>query len=220
MRAQKVAILTEVMGFTEAEDEAFWPIYREYDAEMAKLGDERVALIAEYARNYATLTDAVAEKLASKALDLEARRQALKAKYYERIKTALSPRTALRFLQVEHSCCLIIDLQISAALPIVQVSRRSPMRHPNRSMDCRDARRGTGASLSADRVRLRSGKVVEGMFIGGDSKTVRVLLDNGRSPRFRSKRRSRRVHGAEAAAAPPRPARRGLGSAPPAAQRP
>jgi hypothetical protein len=35
------------------------------------------------------------------------------------------------------------------------------------------------ASLSADRVRLRSGKVVEGMFIGGDSKTVRMLLDNG-----------------------------------------
>jgi hypothetical protein len=37
----------------------------------------------------------------------------------------------------------------------------------------------TGVSLSADRVRLRSGKVVEGMFIGGDSKSVRVLLDNG-----------------------------------------
>lgn len=36
-----------------------------------------------------------------------------------------------------------------------------------------------GASLSADRVRLRSGKVVEGMFLGGDSKTVRVLLDSG-----------------------------------------
>ena len=36
-----------------------------------------------------------------------------------------------------------------------------------------------GASLSADRVRLRSGKVIEGMFIGGDSKTVRVLLDSG-----------------------------------------
>jgi hypothetical protein len=36
-----------------------------------------------------------------------------------------------------------------------------------------------GVSLSADRVRLRSGKVIEGMFIGGDSKSVRVLLDNG-----------------------------------------
>jgi hypothetical protein len=36
-----------------------------------------------------------------------------------------------------------------------------------------------GASLSADRVRLRSGKVVEGMFMGADSKSVRMLLDDG-----------------------------------------
>lgn len=36
-----------------------------------------------------------------------------------------------------------------------------------------------GVALDADRVRLRSGKVVEGIFIGGDSRTVRVLLDNG-----------------------------------------
>ena len=36
-----------------------------------------------------------------------------------------------------------------------------------------------GVSLSADEIRLRSGKIVKGMFIGGDSKTIRVLLDNG-----------------------------------------
>jgi hypothetical protein len=35
------------------------------------------------------------------------------------------------------------------------------------------------ASLDADRIRLGSGKIVDGMFIGGDSKTVRILLDNG-----------------------------------------
>ena len=120
VRAQKVAILTEVMGLTEAEDKAFWPIYREYDLEMAKLGDERVAMIAEYAANYSQISDATAEKLAGKALDLEARRQALKAKLYDRVKKALSPRTALRFLQVEHQLLLIIDLQVSAALPIVK----------------------------------------------------------------------------------------------------
>ena len=34
-------------------------------------------------------------------------------------------------------------------------------------------------SLDADRIRLRSGKMVDGMFIGGDSKNVRILLDNG-----------------------------------------
>jgi hypothetical protein len=36
-----------------------------------------------------------------------------------------------------------------------------------------------GVPLSADRVRLRSGKVIEGVFIGADSKAVRVLLDSG-----------------------------------------
>jgi hypothetical protein len=35
-------------------------------------------------------------------------------------------------------------------------------------------------SLSADRVRLRSGKVIEGNFVGADSKAVRILLDDGR----------------------------------------
>ena len=29
VRASKVAILTELMGLTESEDKAFWPLYRE-----------------------------------------------------------------------------------------------------------------------------------------------------------------------------------------------
>jgi hypothetical protein len=120
LRTQKVAIITTMMGFTEAEDAAFWPVYREYDAEMAKLGDERVALIAEYAKNYENMTDASADQLATKAIDLEARRQAAKARCYDRVKKALSPRTALRFLQVEHQLQQLIDLQISASLPIAK----------------------------------------------------------------------------------------------------
>jgi hypothetical protein len=118
VRTQKVAIITEVMGFTEAEDAAFWPVYREYDLEMAKLGDERVSLIEEYANNFDKMNDAIADKLATRALDLESRRQAVKAKCYERVKKVLSPQTALRFLQVEHQLQLVIDLQISASLPI------------------------------------------------------------------------------------------------------
>ncbi len=118
IRAQKVAILTEVMGFTEKEDTAFWPIYREYDLEMSKLGDERLALIREYAAGYPALTDEIATTLATKAIDLASRRTAALNTCYEKVKTALSPRTALRFLQVEHQLQLIIDLQIAASLPV------------------------------------------------------------------------------------------------------
>jgi hypothetical protein len=37
----------------------------------------------------------------------------------------------------------------------------------------------TANAASADQVRLKSGKTVSGVFIGGDSRTIRVLLDNG-----------------------------------------
>jgi hypothetical protein len=41
-----------------------------------------------------------------------------------------------------------------------------------------------GVTVSADRVRLRSGKVVEGMFTGADSTTVRLLLADGSRASF------------------------------------
>ena len=120
LRSQRIAIITELMGFTEAEDTNFWPVYRDYETELAKLNDERMALIKEYAANYETLTDEVADRLARGVLDLEARRAALKARYYDRFKAVLSPKAAARFLQVENQMLLILDLQIAASLPIVQ----------------------------------------------------------------------------------------------------
>ncbi len=41
-----------------------------------------------------------------------------------------------------------------------------------------------GASLSADRVRLRSGQAVDGSFMSADVKIVRLLLANGRIAEF------------------------------------
>jgi len=120
VRSQKVAILSEMMEFTEQEDAKFWPIYREYDVELSKINDDRVSLIQEYAKNYEKMTDTVADRIARGALDLEARRNALKLKYYDRLKTALSAKTAARFLQVENQLLMILDLQISAALPVVK----------------------------------------------------------------------------------------------------
>jgi hypothetical protein len=120
IRSQKIAIITELMEFTEDEDAKFWPVYREYEGELAKVNDDRIALIKDYADNYQNLTDEAADRLARGALDVEARRNALKARYYDRFKSVLSPKAAARFLQVENQILLLLDLQISASLPIVQ----------------------------------------------------------------------------------------------------
>ena len=120
IRSQRVAIITELMEFNEADDAAFWPIYREYESELAKLNDERLVGIQEYADAYPNVSDTLADSLTTRALDIESRRTALKSKYYARLKAVLSPRTAARFLQIENQLLMIIDLQIAASLPIVQ----------------------------------------------------------------------------------------------------
>jgi hypothetical protein len=120
LRAQKIAIITEMMDFTDSEDAKFWPVYREYEAELAKINDDRLTLIKEYAKSYESITDAIADRLARGALDLEGRRHQLKVTYYDRFKTALSPKTAAKFFQVENQILLLLDLQIAASLPIVQ----------------------------------------------------------------------------------------------------
>lgn len=120
VRAQKAAILTQLMGLTEAEDAAFWPVYREYELELSKLNDERIAMVDEYAANFGSVTDALADRLARKAIDVDRRRTVLLEKYYDRVRVALSPKAAVRFLQVEHQLLLLIDLQISASLPVVR----------------------------------------------------------------------------------------------------
>jgi hypothetical protein len=120
LRAQKIAIITEVMQFTEEEDAAFWPIYREYDVELTRINDDRLRLIEAYAAAFASLTDASADDIASRALELESRRTALKQRYYTRLKTAVPPKTAARFLQVENQLQLLIDLQVAAELPLAR----------------------------------------------------------------------------------------------------
>jgi hypothetical protein len=120
IRSQKIAIITEVMQFSEDEDEKFWPVYRQYESELAKVNDDRLLLIKEYAATYEKMTDDVAKRLASGSLDLEARRNAVKSRYYERLQSVLSPKSAARVLQIENQLLLLLDLQIAASLPIVQ----------------------------------------------------------------------------------------------------
>jgi len=119
VRQEKAQIMGAVMQLDVDQAAKFWPIYSEYDAELTKLNNLRVANIEEYARNYEQMTDAKADELVQKALDFRKQRSELLAKYYGRVKASLGAIEAARFLQIEDQLLLIIDLQITSALPVV-----------------------------------------------------------------------------------------------------
>jgi hypothetical protein len=119
VRDQKAEIMGSVMELNAADAAKFWPIYSEYDIELSKVNDLRVANIKDYAANYSQMTDAKADELIQNALNYRKQRSELLAKYYGRVKEALGAVTAARFAQVEDQLLLIIDLQIASSLPIV-----------------------------------------------------------------------------------------------------
>jgi len=119
VRQQKAEIMGAVMQLDVDQAAKFWPIYSQYDAELTKLNNLRIANIQEYARNYDQMTDAKADELIQAAFDYRKHRSELLAKYYGRIKASLGAIQAARFLQVEDQLLLIIDLQIESALPVV-----------------------------------------------------------------------------------------------------
>jgi hypothetical protein len=120
LRAQKTAIVAQVMRLSEEQAEIFWPIYREYEAEFVKLNDERVSLVKDYAASYDSMTDVTAKKLVDRGFKLqEARTRTLK-KYVGKMGKALDPKTAARWAQVEYALGSAIDLQIASELPLLR----------------------------------------------------------------------------------------------------
>src|SRR5271157_6165225 len=81
MRADKTALITAGMNFTDKDGAAFWPIYQQYEYERSKLDDRRAAVIKQYTQKYPKLTDAEAKTMAGEMLDCEFRLAELKKQY-------------------------------------------------------------------------------------------------------------------------------------------
>lgn len=120
VREQKAQIMGAVMGLDIDQAAKFWPIYSEYDAELTKLNNLRLANIQEYARTYDEMTDAKADELIQNALNYRKQRSELVAKYYGRVKESLGSIEAARFVQIEEQLLMLIDLQIASVLPTVR----------------------------------------------------------------------------------------------------
>lgn len=120
VNAEKVSLIGQVMQFSPEEASTFWPLYSAYSKELAALGDQKLALIKDYATHYETMTEAKADELALAVLDLEQQRTTLKRTHYGTIKAVMGSKHAARFLQVENQLLMLVDLQISSSLPVLQ----------------------------------------------------------------------------------------------------
>ena len=120
VQADKTDIITRSMSFTDEQSKAFWPVYREYAHEQQKIGDDRVAMIKDYAANYDKIDDVQADEFIKKALKYEDDILSLRKKYVSKFKKAIGAKQTAKFMQVDNRLTLLVNIQLAALLPIIK----------------------------------------------------------------------------------------------------
>jgi len=120
LKTKKQQIVTDTMQLTDQQGAIFWPIYRQYDAEQTKLGDQKLTIVQDYAQNFLNMSNEKADQLAQRVMALDDQRSVLRRKYYDLMKKSLPTVLVVRFFQVEAQLQLLVDLQIASNLPIIE----------------------------------------------------------------------------------------------------
>jgi hypothetical protein len=120
LKIQKALIIAENLPMTDGEAAEFWPLQHDYENELSKLNDQKLALIERYANSYQTMSDAEATELAKSSFDLEAKKTDLKRKYFKKFSKVMPAVKAARFFQIENQLNMVVDLRVAATLPLIK----------------------------------------------------------------------------------------------------
>jgi len=119
IRAQRKDLTAQNMTLTPDEATKFWPIYDQYRQEAIKPNDDRWALIKEYAANYNTMTDAQAQDYMKRSTAIDQQLLSLRMKYVPVFEKVISAKKTALWYQIDRRIDLLINLQLSAAIPMV-----------------------------------------------------------------------------------------------------
>lgn len=122
LKNEKTIIIAQNLDLTEAEGAEFWPLQRDYQNELSRLNDEKLALIVSYAKSYNadSLTDQQATELARNSFDLEAKKTDLKRTYFKKMVKIMPAKKAARFFQIDNQLNMAVDLQVAASVPLIK----------------------------------------------------------------------------------------------------
>jgi hypothetical protein len=120
VRYEKTSWIRSNVPLTEREAKVFWPLYRRYQTELTKIGEERLALIKDFAAHHENLTDTRARGILDRSFAIDSKLATIRRIYKNEFLTVLPPKVVARFFQVEHRLNLLIDLELAAQIPLIE----------------------------------------------------------------------------------------------------
>jgi hypothetical protein len=118
LAARRDSAVKTLLQLSADESKKFWTIKKEYDKEFRALIDQRMALLKEYSKVHDKLTTEKANELAGRSFDIEAKRNTLHRKYYDRIAGEISPVIAIQYLQLQGQFETMFDMKLATNVPL------------------------------------------------------------------------------------------------------
>ncbi|UWY30171.1 hypothetical protein [Flavobacterium sp. TR2] len=115
----KADVVEEYLSLSDTQAAAFKPIYDKYEAERKALSQQKIMILEDYAKNYATLSDAKATELTAKNLKYDQDSQKLLSKTHSKLVKAIGGINAAKFVQLEVYLQVTIRAEIQDAIPFI-----------------------------------------------------------------------------------------------------
>ena len=119
IQAERKAVVATNMNLSDAESEAFWPVYNEFEIAVRAVNDKRVKVLTQLARDFETLTDEQAVDLLEEHFKFQQERVKVRKSYMKKFKKVLSGKQLTRFYQIDGKIDTMIDFDIARAVPLV-----------------------------------------------------------------------------------------------------
>jgi hypothetical protein len=122
VKADKKLLVATNMQLTEAEAKAFWPVYEDYQKDLAAINQRIGKLIESYAADYRgnTLTDENAMKLVNENVAIEKAEAGLKESYVPKLSKVLPAKKVARYIQIENKIRALVKYELAGGIPLVQ----------------------------------------------------------------------------------------------------
>jgi hypothetical protein len=120
VRADKRGLVEKNLQLTEAEAKKFWPLYESFQKDLDRVQKRKNRVVLDYVNTESSMTDASAKKLASEFMAASAEEQRVSQAHMKKLSGVLSPRKAVRYMQIENKIRTLNEYDTAAQVPLVR----------------------------------------------------------------------------------------------------
>ena len=118
VESQRRVLVSGALPLSDAEADAFWPLYDAYEKERRPLDDRANKLVADFLAGASSLTDAQAKAMVEEALGIDEGKLRVRRGYLGRMLKAIPPRKVARFFQIDNKLDAVVRADISRQFPL------------------------------------------------------------------------------------------------------